>query len=65
MVPYEPEHAAEIKKVRDAVAVQLRNEISGMSVDNSLVRPHRRYVEKYSSGEAWAKIDADARHELI
>ena len=26
-----------------------------MSLDNFLVRPHRRYVEKYSSGEAWAK----------
>ena len=36
-----------------------------MSLDNFLVRPHRRYVEKYSSGEAWAKVDADARHELI
>ena len=36
-----------------------------MSLDNFLVRPQRRYVEKYSSGEAWAKVDADARHELI
>jgi type I restriction enzyme R subunit len=36
-----------------------------MSVDNFLVRPHRRYVEKYSSGDAWKKVDADARHELI
>jgi type I restriction enzyme, R subunit len=36
-----------------------------MSLDNFLVRPHRRYVEKYSSGEAWAKVDADAWDELI
>ena len=36
-----------------------------MSLDNFLVRPHRRYVEKYSSGDAWAKVDADSRHELI
>jgi type I restriction enzyme R subunit len=36
-----------------------------MNLDNFLVRPHRRYVEKYSSAEAWAKVDADARHELI
>ena len=36
-----------------------------MSLDNFLVRPHRRHVEKYSSGEAWVKLDADARHELI
>ena len=36
-----------------------------MSLDNFLVRPQRRYVEKYKSPEAWAKIDADASHELI
>jgi type I restriction enzyme, R subunit len=36
-----------------------------MTPDNFLVRPHRRYVEKYSAGEAWTRIDADARHELI
>jgi type I restriction enzyme R subunit len=56
---------AETKKLRDDLAAELRNEISGMSLDNFLVRPHRRYVEKYASGEAWAKVDADARHELI
>jgi type I restriction enzyme R subunit len=59
------DRAAEIKKVRDGVAADLRTEVSGMNLDNFLVRPHRRYVEKYSSGEAWAKVDADARHELI
>jgi type I restriction enzyme R subunit len=26
---------------------------------------NRRYVEKYSLGDAWSKVDADARHELI
>ncbi len=36
-----------------------------MSLDNFLVRPQRRYVEKYQSLEAWGKIDADASHELI
>ena len=61
----ETDRAAEIKKLRDGLAAELRTEISGMSLDNFLVRPHRRYVEKYSSGEAWAKVDADARHELI
>jgi type I restriction enzyme R subunit len=61
----EPDRTAEIKNLRDGLAAELRTEISGMSLDNFLVRPHRRYVEKYSSGEAWAKVDADARHELI
>ncbi len=59
------DRAADIKKLRDDVAGQLRTEIVGMSLDNFLVRPQRRYVEKYSAGEAWKKVDADARHELI
>jgi type I restriction enzyme R subunit len=60
-----PDRVAEIKKLRDGLAAELRTEISGMSLDNFLVRPQRRYVEKYSSKEAWVKVDADARHELI
>src|SRR5262249_39223239 len=47
------------------LAAELRAEVSGMSLDNFIVRPQRRYVEKYSTGEAWGKVDADARHELI
>jgi type I restriction enzyme R subunit len=61
----EPDRTADIKKVRDDHAAALRAEISGMSLDNFVVRPHRRYVEKYRAGEAWTKVDADARHELI
>jgi type I restriction enzyme, R subunit len=61
----ETERAAEAKKLRDGLAAELRTEISGMSLDNFLVRPQRRYVEKYSTGEAWSKVDADVRHELI
>jgi type I restriction enzyme R subunit len=61
----EVDRAAQIKKLRDGLAAELQAEVSGMSLDNFIVRPHRRYVEKYSAGEAWAKVDADARHELI
>jgi hypothetical protein len=57
--------AAGIKDLRNDLATHLRAEIAGMGHDNFLVRPHRRYVEKYSSGKGWAKVDADARHELI
>jgi type I restriction enzyme R subunit len=61
----EADHATKIKDLRDDLATQLRTEIAGMSLDNFMVRPHRRYVEKYSSGDAWQRVDADARHELI
>lgn len=59
------DRAAEIKALRDDVATELRTEVAGMSLDNFLVRPHRRYVEKFSAGEAWTKVDADARYELV
>jgi type I restriction enzyme R subunit len=61
----DPEHAVDVKKLRDAVAADLRNEILGMSLDNFLVRPQRRYVEKFSVDAAWTRIDADAQHDLI
>lgn len=54
-----------IRKLREGLASDLRNEIAGMSLGNFLVRPHRRYVEKYSAVEAWTKVDADVRYELI
>jgi type I restriction enzyme R subunit len=36
-----------------------------MSLDNFLVRPHRRYVEKFAAEASWARLDSDAHHELI
>ena len=36
-----------------------------MSLDNFLVRPKRRYVEKYVGASAWARLDADTQHELV
>ncbi len=59
------DRAVELIQLRDDLATQLRAEVEGMSLDNFLVRPHRRYVEKYRSGDAWKKVDADARQELV
>jgi type I restriction enzyme R subunit len=58
------DRAAELGGLRNDFAANLRNEIAGMSLDNFLVRPQRRYVEKYAGPEAWKRIDADAQHEL-
>ncbi|WP_161914423.1 DEAD/DEAH box helicase family protein [Methylosinus sp. C49] len=56
---------AAVAEIRASLAGALRSEVEGMSLDNFLVRPHRRSVEKFSSGAAWARLDADARAELI
>ena len=59
------DHAATLDGVRNDLVGGLRSEITGMSLDNFLVRPKRRYVEKYAAAAAWTRIDADAHHELV
>ena len=60
-----PDQAAALDELREKLAAELRTEIQGMSLDNFLVRPHRRSVEKFAAAPAWARLDADAQHELI
>jgi len=50
--------------MRDETAVMLKEEVAAMNVDNFVVRPQRRLVEKYRSGDAWAKLTRDAMGEL-
>ena len=59
------DRAAALAQMRQEMATGLRTEIKGMSLDNFLVRPHRRYVEKFAAADSWGHLDADAQHELI
>jgi type I restriction enzyme R subunit len=59
--PGHPESEAE---VRAQVAALLHKEVAAMNLDNFVVRPHRRVVEKYAKPEAWKKLPVDARSEL-
>jgi type I restriction enzyme R subunit len=43
------DRAAALVEVRHELASALRTEIKGMSLDNFLVRSHRRYVEKFAA----------------
>lgn len=60
-----PDRDSAVAEVHASLVRDLRAEIGGMSLDNFLVRPHRRAIEKFSSDAAWARLDADARAELI
>jgi type I restriction enzyme, R subunit len=51
--------------VREDIAADLRAEIGGMSLDNFLVRPRRRFVERYATTDAWTRLDRDAETQLI
>ena len=47
------------------VVARLRGEVDGMNVENFIVRPKRRLVEKYKTDEPWATMDLEERMELI
>lgn len=46
-------------------AEHLEAEVRGMPLDNFLVRPHRKLVEKYREPEAWNEWGPSARADLI
>jgi type I restriction enzyme R subunit len=43
---------------------RLYNEVTGMSLDNFIVRPKRQAVERFHESSAWEKLDAEARLTL-
>jgi type I restriction enzyme R subunit len=50
--------------LRVDTAERLLTEVASMNVANFLVRPKRRYVERYSQPEAWEKLDLEQQLEL-
>ena len=51
--------------LRASTVARLREEVAAMSLDNFIVRPHRRAVERFKAADAWqALTDAD-RAELV
>ncbi|HLN88097.1 MAG TPA: DEAD/DEAH box helicase family protein, partial [Candidatus Limnocylindrales bacterium] len=51
-------------ELRRAMAELLRTEVAAMNVNNFVVRPKRRFVEKYASTTAWSQLDGVAYAEL-
>ncbi|MDZ4347648.1 MAG: DEAD/DEAH box helicase family protein [Candidatus Binatia bacterium] len=51
-------------ELRRAAADLLRTEVAAMNVNNFVVRPKRRLVEKYAATDAWNQIDGVAYSEL-
>lgn len=57
----EPKNDAEM---RGAVAAELHRETAAMNLDNFVVRPKRRIVEKYAKAEAWKTLSGEQLSEL-
>ena len=50
--------------LRDEVTALLRHEVAAMNIENFLVRPKRRLVEKYAKAEAWTNLSKESLSEL-
>jgi type I restriction enzyme R subunit len=48
----------------DAIKV-LQETVTGLNLDNFIVRQHRRAVEKFRKDEAWTSLDDASREELV
>jgi type I restriction enzyme, R subunit len=55
---------AQYRELREIVAGRLCEEVAGMSLDNFIVRPKRRFVEKYARSAAWQTLGLDEQTEL-
>jgi type I restriction enzyme, R subunit len=55
---------AQYRELRETVTGRLRDEVAGMSLDNFIVRPKRRFVEKYAKSDAWKTLGLDEQTEL-
>ena len=53
------------QQLRDSTAGQLHQIVAAMNVENFVVRPKRRYVEKFARPEAWTTLTGDDQMALI
>ncbi|MBB4842161.1 type I restriction enzyme R subunit [Paucibacter oligotrophus] len=53
-----------VQQLRGDIATMLHEKVLAMNVDNFVVRPQRRFVEKFAKPEAWAALGADEVEEL-
>jgi type I restriction enzyme, R subunit len=51
--------------LRSEVAERLRQEVEQMNLNNFIVRPKRKLVEKYADAKAWETLGLDDRNELV
>lgn len=62
--PSEYEGPVSESALREALVDMLHNEVAAMNLENFVVRPKRRLVEKYSNKAAWVELPSDAVIEL-
>ncbi|MFN4001964.1 DEAD/DEAH box helicase family protein [Microcella sp.] len=53
----------ELAGLRELLVARLQGRVAGMSLDNVLVRPQRRQVERFAAGETWLSL-GEADYEV-
>jgi len=56
---------SQLREVRESLAKRLLLEVEGMSPDNFIVRPKRRFVEKFGRAQSWNTVGLNESSELI
>ena len=52
-------------ELRTSTAVTLHEVVAGMNLDNFVVRPHRRAVEKFTATDAWRTLTPEDSEDLL
>jgi type I restriction enzyme R subunit len=60
-----PNYGEGEQAVREETAGLLRAQVVAMNTDNFIVRPKRRFVERYAQEESWQRLTAEQVAELI
>ncbi len=60
---HEPRNEKE-RILREETAAYLHKQVAAMNVDNFIVRPHRRLVERYSDAQKWENLSDEDLGEL-
>lgn len=50
--------------LRDDTIAALRERVAGMNTDNFIVRPQRRWVERFREAEPWSELELEQAREL-
>ncbi len=58
-------YAAAMAEVREGLSERLYSEVASMNLDNFIVRPKRRWVERFGKRDAWQKLSDDDREGLV
>jgi type I restriction enzyme R subunit len=62
--PVTPYGVSASAALRGEAAVLLQTEVAAMNLDNFVVRPKRRWVERYAKADAWTVLNEESLTEL-